>query len=60
MRTYYYVVNTFKDTEPVQLHGYECGKNKEHVIIKLICKDTIDRHGYEFLVLKRKWFKTSR
>lgn len=52
MNKYYYCVNTFKDSEPVQISGYIKAKYETDVIQKLIDNGTIDPYSYEFLTLK--------
>lgn len=49
---YYYCVNTFKESEPVQLSGYIEAKYETDVIQKLIDNGTIDPYSYEFLTLE--------
>lgn len=51
MDKYYYCVNTFKDNEPVQIHGYVEAKSEEEAIQKLIDDGIVYSRGYEFLVL---------
>lgn len=52
MIKYYYCVNTFKDSEPVQISGYIKAKYETDVIQKLIDNGTIDPYSYEFLTLE--------
>lgn len=52
MNKYYYCVNTFKDSEPVQLRGYIEARYETDAIQKLIDNGTIDPYSYEFLTLE--------
>ena len=47
-------MNTFKDSEPVQLYGDIEAETEEDAIQRLIDNGTVYPRGYEFLEL-RKW-----
>ena len=51
MDKYYYVVNTFKDDEPVQIQGCIEASSEEEAIQKLIDNGTVCANSYEFLEL---------
>ena len=51
MDKYYYVVNTFKDDEPIQAEGCIEASGEEDAIQKLIDDGVVDSRGYEFLAL---------
>lgn len=52
MNKYYYCVNTFKNNEPIQLHGYIEAKSENDAIQKLIDNVSVYPRGYEFLELR--------
>lgn len=51
MDKYYYIVNTFKDDEPIQVEGCIEASSEEDAIQKLIDDGVVDSRGYEFLAL---------
>ena len=51
MDKYYYCVNTFQNSEPVQEKGYIEAESEEDAIRKLINEGIVYPRGYEFLEL---------
>ena len=51
MCKYYYLVNTFKDEEPIQVKGYIEAFGEEEAIQKLINNGVVYPYAYEFLDL---------